>query len=200
MQGKCVWLAFFAACLELVSATAAAAQDDFARNGFYLGVAGSVGIYTELQNELENQFFGDADADVDPAPGVFAQAGYRFHPNFAGDVSFEWISTANISGDFVSSDAQVDRTLVGMANLKGYMLTGRVQPFGAVGLGYMNTRVEGLGQSEDEGRFAARLGGGVDLYLTEHILGTVGASYVIPDDDLHDFAYVSVILGLGYRF
>ena len=39
-----------------------------------------------------------------------------------------------------------------------------------------------------------------NVYITPHILGTLGASYVIPDDDLHDFAYVSVIWGLGYRF
>lgn len=70
-----------------------------------------------------------------------------------------------------------------------------------LGLGYMHSKVDASGfQSEDEGRFAARLGGGLDVYITEHILGTLGASYVIPDDDLSNFAYVSAILGLGFRF
>ena len=50
--GGCVSLAFLSTCVALVSATATEAQDNFARNGFYLGVAGSVGIYTELENEV----------------------------------------------------------------------------------------------------------------------------------------------------
>ena len=188
------WFSFGAltACASLVSATAAFAQDAYARTGFYLGVAGNAGIYTELDNT--------SGIDVDPAPGASVHAGYRFHPNFAGEAELEWIAPANVEGQFVPSSAQVDRTLTAMANVKGYMLTGRIQPFGVLGLGYMNTQIDGIGGEERQDAFAARLGGGFDLYATEHILGTIGASYVIPDDDLHDFAYVSVVVGLGYRF
>jgi opacity protein-like surface antigen len=191
MQGKCV--SFLVGCAALISATAAGAQDDFARNGVYLGVNVVGGFYTQLDNT--------GGIDVDPAPGVNGHLGYRFHPNFAGEVEVEYIAPADVDGSFTAPGSEVEWSITAMGNIKGYMLTGRFQPFGVLGMGYMRSRVDSdFTSGSEKGRFAARLGGGLDVYFTERFLGTLGASYVIPDDELSDFAYVSAILGLGFRF
>lgn len=115
MKGKCV--SFLVLCAALISATAARAQDDFARNGLYLGVNVVGGFYTQLDNQ--------GGIDVDPAPGVNGHLGYRFHPNFAAEAEVEYISPADIDGTFVASGAEVEYSVTAMANVKGYMLTGR---------------------------------------------------------------------------
>ena len=48
--------------------------------------------------------------------------------------------------------------------------------------------------------FAARYGGGLDVYFTRHIGITLGGSYVMPIDDLKDLDYAVGEVGLFYRF
>jgi hypothetical protein len=48
--------------------------------------------------------------------------------------------------------------------------------------------------------FAMRFGGGIDLYATKHIVVSAESSYVLPFEGLEDFDYVSIGLGLEYRF
>ena len=181
------------ACVGSATEASAQAPDEFARNGPYLGVAGTVGIYTELNNTLDQ-----INAEVDPTLGVNARAGYRLHPNFAIEAQFEWLAETDLDAGFADGDTTVGPTWLVTGNAKGFILTGRIQPYGVLGLGYLDVD-DKIGPQSD-GQFAARLGGGVDIYITPHILGTLGASYVIPDDELHDFAYVSVVWGFGYRF
>jgi opacity protein-like surface antigen len=48
--------------------------------------------------------------------------------------------------------------------------------------------------------FALRFGGGVDFYLTENILVSAEASYLMPTGKLDNLDYYSLGLGLQYRF
>lgn len=191
MQRTRVWLPALLACLALASSTAARAQGDYARTGPYLGLAGSLGIYTE-----EDDLVGSAD--IEEPLGLNARVGYRAHPHFAAEAEFEWLSEADV--EVGGSDVATIESWIFTANGKGYLLTGRVQPYGLVGLGGMVSEVDGGGFSDTEGDFAARLGGGVDIYITPNILGNLGVTYVIPTDDLDDFNFVSIGWGFGYRF
>src|SRR5512145_1953826 len=179
MQRVCVSLGAVLACLALVSPTAARAQDDYARNGAYVGLAGSFGIYTELDDD-----FGIDD--VDEPLGLNARVGYRLHPHFSLEGEFEWLSDADLESD-VGGDGEIE-SFVGTLNGKAYPLTGQIQPFAILGLGYMEVDVDG----ESEGDFAARLGGGVDVYVTPNLVVNLGATYVTPADDLTVFDFVSI--------
>jgi len=178
------WLGALFAC---VAAPTDADAQDYARNGPYLGLAGSVGIYTEA----------DGNVDVDEALGLNARAGYRLHPHFAVEGSFEWLSEADISvsGSRVASL----ESFTGTANGKAFLLTGRVQPFALIGIGGMGITVD-RGGSGGESGFAARFGGGVDIYITENFLAAIDASYVLPTGDVDGADFVSIGWGFGYRF
>ena len=95
------------------------------------------------------------------------------------------------------------------ANVKGYFLTGRYQPFLLVGGGGMTAESKVKLQSPGGGvasaserlnGFAMRFGGGIDLYATKHVVVSVGADYVLPFSDLEDLDYVSIGWGFEYRF
>ena len=186
------WLGALLACMAV---PADADAQDYARNGAYLGLAGSVGIYTEAEDDLEDVF---GNADIDPALGLNVRAGYRMHPHFALEGEFEWLSEADI--EVGGQDVATVESFTGTANGKAYLLTGRVQPFALIGIGGMGVRVEGGGGSEAEGGFAARFGGGVDVYITENFLAAIDASYVLPTGDVDGADFVSIGWGFGYRF
>jgi opacity protein-like surface antigen len=191
VYGKRIGLGAWLACLTFVTASPALgqAQDDFARNGAYLGLAGSVGIFPEAEDDLD-----DVGGDVDTGLGLNARAGYRVHPHFAAEAEFEWVHS---SIEFAGADVDFD-TFVGTVNGKGFLLTGRFQPFAMIGIGGLG--VDGEGDSGGDSGFAARFGGGIDIYITRNFYGAVDASYVLPTGDVDDFDLVSIGWGFGYRF
>ena len=58
----------------------------------------------------------------------------------------------------------------------------------------------GLGLRAKGEDFAARFGGGVDLYLNRNFVVALDTSYVLPTGDLDGLDHVSFSLGLQYRF
>ncbi len=48
--------------------------------------------------------------------------------------------------------------------------------------------------------FAARFGGGFDLYSSEHVSFTFATSYVLAIGATNKWNYVDLTLGLQYRF
>ena len=86
-------------------------------------------------------------------------------------------------------------------NGKGYVLTGRIQPFALVGIGVSRGEFEGSPNDRDtDPAFAARFGGGVDFYFSNSIAFTVHTAYVLPTGDLDDNAAVSLGVGALLRF
>ncbi len=175
-------------------------DNPYARNGIYVGLAGAVGVDVAAKDELENQL--RARVDVKEAIGLQFHLGYRFHPRIAAEYQFEWITDADIDIEgvpFGTAALKLERW-TNTANAKAYLGTGSVQPFLLVGLGLMHVEVDGSGVSEKEHGFAARFGGGLEVYATEHIVIDVNASYVLPAGDVDDFDYVSVGWGFLVRF
>ena len=103
-------------------------------------------------------------------------------------------------------------SLVFTTNAKAYLLTGRYQPFLLAGVGFM--RVEAKTQDKTGGtiqkfaphgrtlktNLAFRLGGGVDFYLSEHVVASAEVSYLMPTSALDGLDYYSIGVGLQYRF
>jgi opacity protein-like surface antigen len=196
----------FAALFGLVLAGAAAAQDDqdaYDRAGPYLGLAGTLAMDTQLQDDLERRLGPFVVVDVDPSLGLNARAGYRFHPNFAAEIHYEWLSefkmkfsspglggaatTADLSGWAVTVDG------------KGFLLTDNPHLFLLVGVGALNIDSD---FDAAETVFAARFGAGADFYLTPNIAITLDVSYVLPAENIYGVGvnYVSIGWGLQYRF
>ncbi len=183
----------------------ALSQDgDFDRSGFYGGIALGGAVYTEVKDDLEDALASIGYAlsvDVEAPPGLDVRAGYRFHPRIAGEVQLQWFPKAQIQIEDI--DAFDLETLVLTGNAKGYLLTGRFQPFVLVGGGLMHFNLKddvGLGTSEKGTAFAARFGGGVDFYLSRNIVIALDAGYVLPTGDADGLDHVSFSVGVQYRF
>jgi opacity protein-like surface antigen len=176
---------------------------EFARNGIYLGVALAGAVYTEVEDDLEKLasvgYFIDVDVEV--PPGLDARVGYRFHPHLAGEVQIQWFPKADI--EFFDVNVLELETLTFTGNVKGYLLTGRIQPFLLVGAGLMHFDVKdkvGVGlRAKGEG-FAARFGGGVDFYINSNVVFVLEGGYVLPTGDVDGLDYASFSFEFQYRF
>ena len=58
----------------------------------------------------------------------------------------------------------------------------------------------GLGVREKGEGFAARFGGGVDIYLSSNIVFVFEGGYVLPTGDVDGLDYASFAVGFQYRF
>jgi len=163
-------------------------------------------------------------AGADNSPGFDMRVGYRIHPNFAleGDLQYFTgfdvnIDKLSLNGQNIPIPSQVNTkvgsidTLAMTVNAKGYALTGRIQPYGLLGFGFMRAsfdpNIEGA-QSQDDTSFALRFGAGVDLYATEYVVVNLEASYLLPTSD-YKFGegdpglggdIIPIAVGIQYRF
>jgi len=172
--------------LIAMAASPATAQDgeDYARTGAYVGAGLALG--------WEN--YDGSPGGFDTGVGFDVWGGYRFHPNFAGELELEYVDRVNLGA--------LDTSLLTFTtNLKGYLATGRVQPFALVGIGVTRVGVGSLSGAV----FGARFGGGIDYYVTENVSLGATASYLLTAGDVDPFLgggfdYVSLVMGAQYRF
>jgi opacity protein-like surface antigen len=181
-----------------------AADDDYARRGWLVGIGGSYAIETfsdDAESGLQSVFGPTASYSADDSLGINGGAGYRCHRYFGADVDVEWISS--FDGDVYDSGLKVAtldvEALVVTANAKGYFPIGRYHPFLSVGAGGMMAEFRGS-VSDDVTSFTMRFGGGLDIYATTHIVVSLGVDYVFPLGSLEDLDYISIGWGLQYRF
>ena len=178
--------------LFLQPAAAWSQREDFGRPGTYFGVN-----FVYAVEDFDNS----GRVDVDDAPGFNLLLGQRLNANFTVDVQWEYIDDFEFDLDNSDLDGEIE---IHMLSLNGrlYLTTTRVQPFVKAGFGFMHAdaRAGIFGDVGDDDAFAVRGGGGLDFYLTENVVISAGAEYVVPTSDLEDFRYVSVQGGLQYRF
>jgi opacity protein-like surface antigen len=193
-------------------------EDGYARRGWLVGAGGSY-VFETFEDEAESDFqwaleprptVSTVSFSADDSFGVNGRAGYRCHRRFSAEVELEWLD--GFEGELFDSTLGKIATFeaepwVFTFNTKGYLLTGRYQPFLLLGAGVMtadfetrDTQALGLADSFHQTNFVMRFGGGIDLYATKHVVVSVEADYVLPFGNLDPLDYLSIGLGFQYRF
>lgn len=188
-------------------------QHDFTRDGWYVQAQG---IYA-LENFGEKGGYSTGGLDVDDTFGFNIEAGYRVAQLFALGAEFEW--TYSFENDKQSvggappSDTG-DLLRIGIQNVgipfRIYPLArlfdpgamaNRVQPFIKLSPTWQWADREELRQEkEGKGGFVGRMGGGLDIYLTENFVLVTSALYNWPTGNIDSLGYWSFGAGLQYRF
>jgi opacity protein-like surface antigen len=204
----------FSLLLTSIAALPAAAEEEsapmpYAEPGFYGGIGIQGAVFTEVDDDLESDV-GVAGADVNSktATGFSIYAGYRIMPYLAAELEFEMFPDAHVDVELPGFDSEKlgeVETWVLMSNAKVFALTGRLQPFILFGIGVASNSFEdsvGAGIDEQEYDFAFRVGGGVDVHITELISTWARCTYLHNAGDVEgvNFNYVSFGAGLQLNF
>lgn len=209
-----MWLTAF---VVAAASPASGETDDYARRGLYAGVGGAYVIeqfdLPDATIRLPESPIFHFDVDGGDSWGAEARVGYRLHPNLAAEGQLQYYDNFGIDviepSDASPSDFLALNGLSLMVNVKGYPFTGRIQPYGLVGLGLLWLHTHSprtvhddleTGFDKNEVGFAGRIGVGIDGYLTQNLLLNVETSYLLPTGDLSDFRMVPISLGVQYRF
>jgi opacity protein-like surface antigen len=179
------------------SALADPPPPDYSRTGVYIGAEGVVGVASKIEDGVQHAT--GLKGRVDAAFGVNGRIGYRLHPRVAVEGEFEWIDGFDFTVENNKKKVRGD-TWFASGNVKGYVMTGRFQPFVLVGAGFYHAKYDVLGSRVSGGDAALRAGLGFDAYLTEHVAIAFDAQYVLPFGEVDDLDYTSVGAGLQYRF
>lgn len=186
----------------------AAAQDDdeniYDETGVYLtgmAVFGYVTDKSDLESDIEKKF-GTRGANVDDSWGLSGRLGYRLHPRVAVEAQFEWLREIKIESKIAGGGKRREQvSLYGVTgNVKGYLLTGRIQPYvvGGVGWGRATLNPDGSGAKSRSDNLIGRVGIGTDLYANQDVALSLEAAYVLGEES--ELNYVSVGAGLTLRF
>lgn len=142
--------------------------------------------------------FEDVSHDADEhKPGLNVRGGYRFHPRFAAELALQTYSAFEVE-IASAADGEIEGWAL-TANLKGYLATGRLQPYGLLGLGYSDTdNSSGVGEDGSDPLVAAGLG--ADYYLNRRVFLYLELAYYHPVGDTDEFDFIPLTLGLSYRF
>lgn len=167
----------------------------YSREGVYVGFGG---LYALENFDRDTAVHGTGfkqDVDGRDTGGPQLRFGYRYNARIAGEVLFQYYADFNLS----TGDDTLDDDFSGWSltlNGKLYGLLGRIQPYALFGMG-------GLvfdHKRGDDSAFVARLGGGVDFYLTDHVVFDVEASYAMPAGSLDDLQFATFGVGIQYRY
>jgi opacity protein-like surface antigen len=168
---------------------------DYAAVGPYLGIGGNYAI----QN-----FQDHGPGNVGNSAGFHVRGGYRVHPYVAVEALYEYFSEFDNDGRAKFSNLDQTDHYDGWAvtaNVKGYMLTGRWQPYALLGLGYVDINGHNVVDKSGPGNgFEMRFGLGMDACITEHVAIGPEVAYVLPFDDANNMDLITVALGLRYKF
>tara|TARA_B100001971_G_scaffold214947_1_gene255758 strand:- start:508 stop:1287 length:780 start_codon:yes stop_codon:yes gene_type:complete len=177
-------------CLaSILSCFANELTEGFARTGFYGGVGGAFSIET-FNSEKTTELI-----DIDNA-----KFGYRGHPNFAVEVDTLFLEEFDIGDIGFDGDGELDGFALSV-NGKGYLSTGAIQAYGLAGIGWADMDAKILGvKNKSLSDIFARLGVGVDFYLTHVVIVYMEGSYVLPAGGNKNADFVPFTVGFQYRF
>ena len=146
------------------------------------------------------QFDTTGNISADDALATSLRAGYRFDSNLAAEVMVEGLSDFDLELGGTSI-GDVDGWNIGV-NLRGYASTGSVQPYALIGIGLMDLDLNAGGATPrvNDSDLFTRLGLGVETIVSDDVIISLDGSYVIPFNDLDDFEYFTLGVGLGVRF
>jgi len=166
---------------------AAEPAEDFGRDSLY----GGLGLIYGVANFNNNKFLPGSDSSN--TLGMDVRAGYRFHPNLAAEANFQWLNNFEFKKDGTKVESS-PRTFT--ANIKGYPLTGRFQPYGVGGIGILYERTTGRDNLQE---FMGRVGLGLDVFVTNNIVANIEFAYGLPIGDLDEYHYFPIVFGIQYH-
>jgi opacity protein-like surface antigen len=189
---------------------------------------GDRGIYSVSVSDVDDDTFGVMGrVGYRCHPHVSSELQFEWLDDFNGSLAESSLDNTN---DTLRNFNLSLETLVFTANMKGHLLTGRFQPFVLGGFGFMRMETKSQDitpnatartdvcpadsgvppdpnppcwaaqESERQVNVALRIGGGIDFYLTESIVMSAEASYLMPTGKLDNMDFYSIGLGLQYRF
>jgi opacity protein-like surface antigen len=135
--------------------------------------------------------------------GAKGAIGYRISPHFAGEIQFDWVQKFRVR---VDGDRKRFNGAGITAQVKGYALTGKVQPFGVLGLGVGLFEIrhdKRTKYKKTQAEMMLRFGGGVDYWFTDQFGMVVDATYAWPTgatNKLEDLDYATIGWGFMIRF
>jgi opacity protein-like surface antigen len=209
MLGKL--LAALALALVCLPAPAALAQDEepeaagaaeegeaeqeeepvYDRDGWYAGIGGGI-AFSEFD-----------EGNADDSGLVNLRAGYHFLRFAALEVQLEYEPEfGSGSGNYAGVDTALWSAWLAAKGYPTAPWTGPVQPYLLGGIAWMWKRQTGpaVDGSEEDGAFAMRVGGGLDVYVTRNVVLTVDSSWVVPTGNLEDLWHVTLGGAVQYRF
>jgi hypothetical protein len=167
----------------------------YSREGVYVGFGALVAVENFDRDTAVHGTGSSQNVDGKDAGGPQVRFGYRYSPRIAGEVLFQYYAGFNLSDDAAGVDDNFDGWSMTL-NGKLYAFLGRVQPYGLFGMG-------GIAFDKkrgDDAAFLARLGGGIDFYLTDHVVIDFEAAYAMPAGSLDDLQFATFGLGIQYRY
>jgi opacity protein-like surface antigen len=170
----------------------------FAREGLYMGI----GAQYALENFDTDPAIEDPDnaTDIngDDGGGLEWRVGYRMHRFFAAELLFQYYWGFEIKDKNAVLDTVDDKfdgwTMT--ANGKVYPVGGRIQPYLVAGIGALVFNEK----QGDDSAFVARMGGGVDFYITDHFVIDVEMAYLFPAGSISEFQFATFSTGIQYRY
>ena len=192
------WLLGAALCLAFASqATAQRIEWDDSDDplvGIYIGLGG---LFALENFDRDAAIAGDTlKIGADNAGGFELRGGYRVHPNFAGELLFQYYANFSVKDRNLSGENDSFNGWSLTANVKGYPILGRIQPYALAGVGAL---VFNEKRGEDLG-FVARVGGGIDVYILESVVVDLEIVYVLPAGSLDDYQFTTFAAGIQYRY
>ncbi len=169
----------------------------FAREGLYFGFGALYALENYDTNPPVKVPGASQSVSGEDGGGLGLRVGYRLHPRIASEFLFQYYWGFEVrarSGTAVSRDEFDGWSMT--ANAKLYPLLGRFQPYAVAGLGglvFENKR-------DDDAGFLARIGGGLDVYITDRFVVDLEAVYLFPGGDISEFQFATFQAGVQYRY
>ena len=215
-------MAPFCAVLRALTMDEDVEETGYDRRGWFLGVGGTYGRQKNIEESLLGTFqsekvgkrFPYSNATMDPAKdelGINVRGGFRCHPRVSTELEYERM-LGSFEGPALRRPSNVNdrgkiEVMLLTANAKGYLMTGRIQPYGLFGAGVLRFEFKQRNRvnarrffRDSQAAFTLRLGGGVDLYATENIVLNVGADFIRPYGELRASELMMYNVGIQYRF
>jgi opacity protein-like surface antigen len=208
------------AWLFVLAGPVRAAEDeiDSARSGPYIGVNAGAAI-----PNFDGEYFFtpppfEARTDETTSLELLGRAGWRLLPYLAIEGQYEWVREWELTTK-TTTCAEVDAEII-TGNIRLFAPFEAIHPYAVVGAwaGRFRSRViqrdfdvggtnrcaktPAVDLRESNWELAFRFGGGLDVYVTRHVIVNLEASTIYAEDEPfgQKFPFVSVSGGLGYRF
>ncbi len=143
--------------------------------------------------------------------GLTVCAGHRFHRHLAAEARVEWtrrslyvdgiditVPSAPVTG--TQERPGLDRVRIG-ADLRYLPFSTRLQPFGVLGFGVVHDQIPQAREAPVGATHVAfRLGGGVELPVTSHVVVTLSVVHDFGVGSISELDVTSLGFGTGLRF